>query len=905
MERPTKNSKFNLYFPLHASKRSKTVSVDHDIVNERTHQSILEAEQSVENLNDNRIMETERVTFQRVSLVDSECKISLVDETYNIMLLVQSVLRHLTNPINVLESDDQVALFEESDISKGKWAREYYSICNKFHISKIAQREILNLMYNTWGQSTNLPIKLTKLGQSNLRRQLCDTEVSNEDDDVSDNNFIGDRLSAPNTMSQINNYTRKASRWIKFHQCVDDCCVFVGELANSFYCSNSDCQKPRFRPCARSTCEGRGQKSDCEHLLNDGVENKSLHYRLLIPLFVDLLNTKYFVTALNYRNDLTISGLTESYYTDILDGSVAKEHLEGMNDNFKAWCNENEANSNATPINLLLMDFYDGGQLFTWKACNFWGFFTSIVNLPPAYRGKLGISTFLTAIYGGKHLKAERFLFVDLYCEELRALYKGFEYVGNNGQRFFIQARLILHCMDTKAQEPVLNMQSMSNSRYGCPYCRNAHGQHNSWKVFYSGNRQFLPIHHYLRYFGQSGACCPNGFYLPESKQWFDDEGFKSHTVPVTAESLTRKNKKMEFCRPCDNDTDRHEQIKEFLLDDKASYIWHHRDTGFDFEDISKPTGGIRDHIFYRHFDFRPQVFYRRITKEEHLQSASEARAQNHSRAQNKKRIIVDGFYDIWPFERLPYSDFARNSSPPPDHAIKGMVKRCFEYMFGIYKEKKPSRRKYKKKGNNEESKQDDTEFREHAIEDEHEDGGFVPIYRPSYHEEKAPYSCTTKDFELCHAWLLCVLIPIGIPGRSDWVMNIKNHGLFKIDQWKNLVLVYWDFILSILVGINQWYKLLFRMFADKVRKLFSYNVAKDSIEQLQQEVNEMICLWESFFTASENYFQLHQIMDLVSSITLFGPIHAWSELSGEKALGLLKNIKKKATLVAFHMKDI
>jgi hypothetical protein len=42
--------------------------------------------------------------------------------------------------------------------------------------------------------------------------------------------------------------------------------------------------------------------------------------------------------------------------------------------------------SSIVPVNLLLMDFYDGGQLFRYATCDFWGLFTSIVNLPPAYR---------------------------------------------------------------------------------------------------------------------------------------------------------------------------------------------------------------------------------------------------------------------------------------------------------------------------------------------------------------------------------------------------------------------------------------------------------------------------------------------------------------------------------------
>ena len=175
-----------------------------------------------------------------------------------------------------------------------------------------------------------------------------------------------------------------------------------------------------------------------------------------------------------------------------------------MDLNFKAWYHENKAtlvDVKPVPVNLLLICFYDGGQLFHYRTCNFWGFFTSICNLPPTYRGKVGISTFLSAIYGGTHSKVERFLFSDLYCEELRALFVGYEYISPSGTRYFIQARLIFHSMDTKALEPVFCMQSMTNSKYGCPYCRNCHGQHNSWKTFFSGNRNYLPMNSYLRFF--------------------------------------------------------------------------------------------------------------------------------------------------------------------------------------------------------------------------------------------------------------------------------------------------------------------------------------------------------------------------------------------------------------------
>jgi hypothetical protein len=44
----------------------------------------------------------------------------------------------------------------------------------------------------------------------------------------------------------------------------------------------------------------------------------------------------------------------------------------------------------------------------------------------------------------------------------------------------------------------------------------------------------------------------------------------------------------------------------------------------------------------------------------------------------------------------------------------------------------------------------------------------------------------------------------------------------------------------------------------------------------------------EALFPDDQNYFQLHQIKDLVSSIPLHGSMHAWSELFGEQALATL-----------------
>jgi hypothetical protein len=182
-----------------------------------------------------------------------------------------------------------------------------------------------------------------------------------------------------------------------------------------------------------------------------------------------------------------------------------------------AWKEKNEKERSASvPVNLLLSEFYDGGQLFKSIVTKFWGLFIQILNLPPTYRGKLGVGMFVQAIYAGTHTKAEEFLMIDLFCEELKLLYYGYELTLDDVV-YYVQVRLVLHTLDTKAAEPMLGLQSTSNSSNGCPLCRGVTGTHDGKKNCYIGHRQLLPRHSYLRYLGQSGYCCPVRYYKPST----------------------------------------------------------------------------------------------------------------------------------------------------------------------------------------------------------------------------------------------------------------------------------------------------------------------------------------------------------------------------------------------------
>lgn len=100
----------------------------------------------------------------------------------------------------------------------------------------------------------------------------------------------------------------------------------------------------------------------------------------------------------------------------------------------------------------------------------------SIINLLPHLRNSPDVGCFFYGLdeskYGdAKHKESIRnFLFRDCLIKELNVLAEGFYYdVGET--KYFVQARLILHCLDTKALTPMICCQGVG-AKAGCPICR-------------------------------------------------------------------------------------------------------------------------------------------------------------------------------------------------------------------------------------------------------------------------------------------------------------------------------------------------------------------------------------------------------------------------------------------------
>ena len=443
-------------------ENSLNVDEDNNDIIDETPMDIDESEAELSTA-DHQYWNSNALIENRMFLDENISNVKKISPSFDILYYIGLIISAMKVGSNHC-SDYNSPLYQTSKNTKGEFAKSLKSVFEGNLISKVAENEILNCLYTFLGDMVNLPIQLTDNFQSNLAivNSKRSSHIQIKDNHVKD---VEDFEYENAAKSNLDEYCRDTARYIEVDQCINDCFVYAGD-ENISLMRCPICSEFRYRPCTRSKCPGKKKvSSECEHLLvNDGIPFKQLFYRFLIPLFIDLIETDYFLCAIEYQTDLILRGDESAlFYNDFSDGSVAIEHLTSMKLNFDAWVSEDSNRGGSVPVNLLLLQFYDAGQIFKWRHNRFIGLFTGILNLPPSYRGKIGISNFAQALFSGKHASAaEKFIFIDCYSEELRSLYVGYEYIGKNSTRYFIQARLIFHSMDTRGVEPSFGLKRMS-----------------------------------------------------------------------------------------------------------------------------------------------------------------------------------------------------------------------------------------------------------------------------------------------------------------------------------------------------------------------------------------------------------------------------------------------------------
>ncbi len=291
-------------------------------------------------------------------------------------------------------------------------------------------------------------------------------------------------ISAPsksgNITLQLGKYTYIDYRKHKVHVCPKGCIAYTNNYKALHQCPN--CNTMRFTPCrynshttdeiARANCNpfGGGYSS---HSVKYRIPQKAYFYRALIPLLQHSIEWSY-----NFHNgnifaysDVKAKARSNAAQTtkndieDILDAEQAILHSAEMHIRF---LDKYGDNSDVIEVSLMLSEFYDGGSLFDRNSLSIWPLVISILNCNPSDRITHGIGLYLVGLHDlSCGTAAEQSMYTELLIPELKQLGMGilFEYTKLDGskQKVFLQARLIVHQLDTKALEKVARIQGNNN----------------------------------------------------------------------------------------------------------------------------------------------------------------------------------------------------------------------------------------------------------------------------------------------------------------------------------------------------------------------------------------------------------------------------------------------------------
>ena len=391
--------------------------------------------------------------------------------------------------------------------------------------------------------------------------------------------------------SNMDTFKEPELPFLKFHICPLFCTAFVGTLKQCRTCPH--CQSPRFT-----------NRSDN---LDSGTPLATISYRPLTFLFMDLLKMKGFLPL--FLHEYHKPSFNSKYeYMDVSDGIAYKRTLKEMEENFKRHYPVDTEN-NPIMVNFVLSQFLDGVQIWKKKVAHFAPYLINILNLPPTYRGKLGLGMFLISLITCKaNSGAEKFILEHCLLQELKRFEVG-QMIEIDNQQYFVQARLKLTILDTAGLKGFLHLANPQNSYWGCWSCRfHSIPGEQTGSVYFGGHRSYLPLEHYLRCLGKTEQCCPIGYFLTDEniiKNNFKTKNgtgtFREAFINVKPDNSTNDGrvnvKLLQSC--CAEVQGNIRELKRFLGDNKAIYTTHH-----------PSFNGILDSahlIHYHNCDYRKQ----------------------------------------------------------------------------------------------------------------------------------------------------------------------------------------------------------------------------------------------------------------------------------------------------------
>ena len=243
----------------------------------------------------------------------------------------------------------------------------------------------------------------------------------------------------------INNdsYSNKQKSYFTF-----DCCpcgeeVYIGDKLNNQFCSI--CKMKRYTDESERTAL------------------QEVNYRSLTLLLLEALQTNWFYEVISRTKH---AQQHDQGIFDVTQGPIARKHMQEMHEKYEQ-CKLKSPE--VREVSLLLSAYYDGAPLYRSTTASVWPLVVSILNLPPPLRVARGKGLFTLTLYTHKKNTARESFATEQFVNELLYLMEGIV-VKVKGQEYFIQARLIMHCYDSRGLEGILQLQG-SNSYAGCSLC--------------------------------------------------------------------------------------------------------------------------------------------------------------------------------------------------------------------------------------------------------------------------------------------------------------------------------------------------------------------------------------------------------------------------------------------------
>lgn len=575
---------------------------------------------------------------------------------------------------------------------------------------------------------------------------------------------------------------------------------------------------------------------------------------------------------------------------NILDSANARLHIEEMHARYV------QSKEDAIEVSLLLGNFYDGTQPYRHSQQNFWPCLFSILNLPPSYRTRLGVGTFMISLFTGTMDSAsEVFLFRDLLVQELLRLEQGITLEVDN-VRYYVQARCLVYTFDTPAFGKVMKIKT-SGSLSGCPICRHGKGVNFPCytNVKYIGTRCLLPLDHFLRKFGQSGQCCPPGYYeyssanCDDKDQWMldvfrpvnDTNGRKIHVCM----SIGTINKVTPCCAI--NNPSAGIRLKEFLKkiyekqnsvakNDEINHSWFHcliGNVSVGDPSLERHRKDLYNHLSFHHADFRePEAYqlklhtdlleWNRLRMECNLKEYNGVKGLPEMMRLNTFSSHLCAHFDPWhTFENL-MSYLLEIFSGRRDYGG------CAEYLKQAQCHHElwnaePSNQKKQKKANSAST-------------------------RP-------PFVLSSDTMNVVEACLNAVIYPVGMSKEFQIKSIFSKSGFLRGAGKIRLLTTFLRLIVSV-TELPLSYRLLAMLIQDDVAMLMAPEVPVDhaGFEDMKNKLFELCSLWEGLFPISENNLVIHQLIHLPGMLETLGPLKGIWAASGERNVGFIKNTTNK-----------